>query len=60
VGFRRTGVMTILPACASTQVSKRGGFRYLIARRLGMYAGIDYAPSQDQHGYYIVVGNAWR
>ena len=36
------------------------GFRYLIARRLGLYVGLDVAKSTLDHAVYIQVGNAWR
>ena len=45
---------------APTAVSEGVGFRYLIARRLGLYAGIDIARSNYGHAFYIQVGNAWR
>jgi hypothetical protein len=32
----------------------------LIARRLGIYAGMDFAWSTQDHAVYIQVGNAWR
>jgi len=35
------------------------GFRYLIARRLGVYTGVDFAWGPD-FALYIQVGNAWR
>lgn len=41
-------------------VSKGVGFRYLLARRLGLYAGIDWAWSTQDHGWYIQIGSAWR
>jgi hypothetical protein len=41
-------------------VTKGVGFRYLIARRLGMYVGMDWAWSTQDHAFYIQVGNAWR
>jgi hypothetical protein len=41
-------------------VAKGVGFRYLIARRLGMYIGIDWAWSTQDHAVYLQVGNAWR
>jgi hypothetical protein len=34
--------------------------RYLLARRLGMYVGVDAARSTQDHGWYIQVGSAWR
>jgi hypothetical protein len=36
------------------------GFRYLIARRLGLYIGVDVAKSNVDSAFYITVGNAWR
>lgn len=36
------------------------GFRYLIARKLGLTIGIDVAHSKDQNAFYIQVGSAWR
>ena len=38
------------------------GFRYLIARKLGMWAGIDLAQGSgsDQTDIYFQVGSAWR
>jgi len=36
------------------------GFRYLVARRLGLYAGMDYARSTQDDAVYIQVGSAWR
>ncbi|GAB3770260.1 BamA/TamA family outer membrane protein [Ramlibacter monticola] len=40
--------------------TKGVGFRYLIARRLGIYAGIDWAWSNLDRAWYIQVGSAWR
>lgn len=37
-----------------------GGFRYLIAERLGLRAGIDYGQGPDDSAIYFIVGNAWR
>lgn len=36
------------------------GFRYLIARRLGLYVGMDFAHSTVDNAFYIQVGNGWR
>lgn len=37
------------------------GFRYLLARDLGMRAGLDFAwSSEGDHAFYIVVGNPWQ
>lgn len=45
---------------ASTVVSVGTGFRYLLARKLGLSMGIDVAHSRDQNAFYIQVGSAWR
>ena len=45
---------------ADTVVSKGAGFRYLIARQLGLYMGMDFAWGPDDSAFYIQVGNAWR
>nr|WP_284504696.1 BamA/TamA family outer membrane protein [Caballeronia sp. ATUFL_M1_KS5A] len=36
------------------------GFRYLIARKLGIAMGIDIAHGPGQNAFYIQVGSAWR
>ena len=36
------------------------GFRYEIARRLGMYVGMDFAWSTQDRAFYIQVGSPWR
>jgi hypothetical protein len=35
------------------------GFRYLIARVLGMYTGLDIARGPEDWAFYIQVGSAW-
>jgi hypothetical protein len=45
---------------AGSVVSRGGGFRYVIARRLGLAAGIDVARGPEKTAFYIQVGNAWR
>ena len=47
-------------ADAERPVSGGVGFRYLIARRLGIYAGIDFAQSTVDRALYIQVGSGWR
>ena len=37
-----------------------GGFRYLIAERLGIHTGLDYARGPSDYAIYIVMGSAWR
>jgi len=36
------------------------GFRYLIARQIGLNMGMDFAGSKDQFAFYFQVGTAWR
>jgi hypothetical protein len=36
------------------------GMRYLIARRLGIYMGLDVARGPEDTAFYIQVGSAWR
>jgi hypothetical protein len=36
------------------------GFRYLVARRLGIYAGLDIARGPEDTAIYIQAGSAWR
>ncbi|HVK50928.1 MAG TPA: BamA/TamA family outer membrane protein [Pseudoxanthomonas sp.] len=45
---------------ATSQVAKGTGFRYLIARQLGLYAGLDYAWGPEDETFYVQVGSAWR
>ena len=40
-------------------VSGGAGFRYLGARLLGMYMGIDIAVGPEQAAVYLVFGNSW-
>lgn len=42
-----------------TVVSGGGGFRYELARRYGIHAGVDVAFSRDTAAFYIQVGSAW-
>ena len=36
------------------------GFRYLVARKLGMYAGLVVARGPDESAVYITAGSSWR
>jgi hypothetical protein len=54
VGFVGTGH-------AGESVSAGGvGFRYLTARRLGIYMGVDIARGPEETAFYIQAGSAWR
>lgn len=35
------------------------GFRYKLARKLGLYMGADIARGPEQYGFYIQFGSAW-
>jgi hypothetical protein len=37
-----------------------GGIRRLVARRLGIYMGIDVAKGPEETAFYIQAGSAWR
>jgi hypothetical protein len=37
-----------------------GGFRYLIARRLGLRVGLDVAVGPEDTVLYMGVGSAWN
>ena len=45
---------------ADTVVAGGAGFRYLVARKLNMYAGLDVARGPEDGAIYIQVGSAWR
>lgn len=44
---------------ADTHSAFGAGFRYLMARRLGMRLGIDVAKGPEETYVYLVVGSAW-
>lgn len=35
------------------------GFRYLLARKFGLKAGMDFAFSPDDFAFYLTIGHAW-
>lgn len=43
-----------------TIVSKGMGFRYMLARRMGLSVGIDVARGPEKTAWYLSIGNAWR
>lgn len=47
-------------ADASNEVAKGVGLRYLLARQLGLYVGLDWAWGPGEHAHYLQVGSAWR
>jgi hypothetical protein len=44
---------------ADTHSAYGAGFRYLMARRLGMRVGIDVAKGPEETYWYLIVGSAW-
>jgi hypothetical protein len=42
-----------------TAVSGGAGFRYLLARKLGLLSGVDVARGPEEWAFYIQVGQAW-
>jgi hypothetical protein len=58
-GGRAWGANTSFSEGADT-FAKGVGFRYLIAKRMGLYAGVDWAWSTQDKGWYLQVGTAWR
>lgn len=62
VGFGGAGQATDKVSDLSSKDTKTtvgGGFRYLIARRLGLRAGIDVARGPEEWAFYLQFGNAW-
>ncbi|WP_233132557.1 BamA/TamA family outer membrane protein [Paraferrimonas haliotis] len=46
-------------ADSSWQTAFGGGFRYLVARQLGLTSGIDIARGPNETAFYIQTGGAW-
>ena len=45
---------------ASSHVAGGVGFRYLLAEKFGLKAGIDFTTSKDGQSFYIQIGTAWK
>lgn len=45
---------------AETVTAGGVGFRYQIARKLGLYVGADVARGPEENAFYLQVGSAWR
>ena len=59
-----TGIGNAFPSMGEFEEGKSvttlgTGFRYLMARKLGMQAGMDFAFSNEDFAFYIVMGTAW-
>jgi hypothetical protein len=58
VGFTDNGREGLL-ASSSTVPAGGAGFRYLLARRLGLQGGLDIGIGPDETAIYLQVGHAW-
>jgi hypothetical protein len=58
VGFTDNGREGLL-AESSTVGAGGAGFRYLVARQLGLQGGLDFAFSPGERAIYIQIGHAW-
>jgi outer membrane protein assembly factor BamA len=45
---------------ATSETTRGVGFRYTLARELGLDVGVDWARGPDDNAYYLEVGTAWR
>jgi hypothetical protein len=36
------------------------GFRYYLAKAMGLHAGVDVARGPEDSAIYLIVGSAWR
>jgi hypothetical protein len=60
VGAGRAWGSTTELGDADTVTAWGAGFRYLMARRLGIYMGLDIARGPEETAIYIQAGSAWR
>ena len=60
IGFGRAWGTRTSFSDAGVVTAGGAGFRYLIARRLGLYAGLDIAKGPEDTAIYIQAGSAWR
>src|SRR5574341_2454692 len=60
VGTGRTWGTAKSSSDADTASSWGAGFRRLMARRLGLYMGVDVARGPEETAVYIQAGSAWR
>jgi hypothetical protein len=62
VGF--AGIGTTVPSLdemsfGDTAWNAGAGFRYMVARMLGLQMGMDFARGPEDWAFYIVFGSAW-
>ena len=58
-GGARTTSVSEFAADGDTVAAGGAGFRYRIARKLGMQIGMDVARGPEETTVYLTVGNAW-
>jgi hypothetical protein len=59
-GAARTSSVSDFGAGGETVTAGGAGFRYRIARKLGLQVGMDVARGPEETAYYLTVGNAWQ
>jgi hypothetical protein len=59
-GAARTSSVSDFGAGSETVTAGGAGFRYRIARKLGLQVGMDVARGPEETAYYLTVGNAWQ
>jgi hypothetical protein len=58
--------LLLLAACAATPSHaflpdmETFRARYLLARAIGLHAGLDVARGPEKTAFYLIVGSAWR
>ena len=45
---------------STARVAYGGGFRYLLAKRLGLRVGVDIARGPEETAIYLTIGSNWR
>ena len=59
-GAARTSSISEFGAGGETVTAGGAGFRYRIARKLGLQVGVDVARGPEETAFYLTVGNAWQ
>ena len=58
-GVGKTEDISIFPGEGETVGAGGLGFRYRLARKMGMQAGIDVARGPEDTAFYLTMGSAW-
>jgi hypothetical protein len=59
-GGGKTTSVDVFAAEAETVAAGGVGFRYRVARKLGMQIGMDVARGPEETAFYLTVGNSWQ